>query len=106
MKLVREKVGIGSKFKNDRHVFRIHGRPEDAKLIELIDNAIGLELVGFQVRSAYSGEMIDLTYHLYASDSCADYIYGTGVAWYIDIDDVKNFKALWNKHKSLLKNKD
>lgn len=106
MRLVREAVGENSKFKGNRHLFRIVGKESDAELIAAIDLAIGKELTGNKMLSERTNTYIDETYHLGCSDWCADYICGTGCGWYIEIENVDEFKSLWKKYKTQICKKD
>lgn len=106
MRLVREAVGEESVMKGKRHLFRIYGKESQADLIEKIDIAIGKELTGNKCWSEYNQSYIDETYHLNASDWCADYHEGTGCGWCVEIDMIHHFKSLWKKHKKLLSKKE
>ena len=98
MKLQREN-NQSAEYKSLRNhlVFRIVGTEEQAKLIEAIDTAIGNEV------KCYNGHGEELTWRNECSDYCADYVWGTGCGWIVEKDDVEEFKALWKKHKKLVK---
>lgn len=91
-----------SEYKNLRGkvIFQIQGTEEQAELIERLDVAIGSEIKCLGLKD---GEWIDLTWEQECSDNCADYVWGSGCGWIMDQDDVEEFKALWKKHKKLVK---
>lgn len=67
----------------------IVGKPEEAALIEKLDDLIGQEPSGFG----------DRTWRQMYSTDCAEYEEGFGVAWIFDKDDLDEFKEFYQKHK-------
>lgn len=104
MKLVREAVGDNSKMKGNRHLFRIIGTPEDASHIERIEKELGKCLTGNMMFSEYHQKMVPETYYHRYSDWCAGCEYsGGGCGWYVDIEDIEEFKANWKRIKRAIK---
>lgn len=88
-----------SKYKSlrNRTVFQIQGSEEQADLIERLDTAIGA------VIKCYDGANKPLTWQQECSGIAVDYCWGTGCRWFIDNDDVEEFKSLWKKFKKEIK---
>lgn len=72
----------------------IVGKPEEATLIEKLDDLIGQEPSGFG----------DRTWRQMFSTDCAEYEEGFGVTWVFDKDDLGEFKEFYQKYKQDLKN--
>lgn len=105
MRLVRESSGANGRggdtascpsVRGSKWCFRIIGTEDEAKLIEAIDNSIG------DVIKCINGLGKELTWRQEFSDYCADYVWGTGCGWWVDIEDVEEFKNLYKKHKKII----
>ncbi len=94
MRLVRE--AAGKEYTGKRHAFRIIGAAEDKARIEHIEYLLGQCLTGNMMFSEYHQKMVPETYYHRYSDWCAgDEYYGGGCCWYVDIEDIEEFKANW-----------
>ena len=77
----------------------IKGKPEEAQLIEKIDDLIGKELTGHSYTSEETGLEVNETWRMMASTDCAEYQDGEGIVWFFDKDYLDDFKELFIKHK-------
>ena len=94
MRLVRE--AAGKEYTGKRHAFRIIGTAEDKARIEHIEYLLGQCLTGNMMFSEYHQKMVPETYYHRYSDWCAgDEYYGGGCCWYVDIENIEEFKSNW-----------
>ena len=77
--------------------FRIVGKEDEGDIIRKIDDAIGAEIKCFDAADK------PYTWYNECNDYCAEYQEGQGSGWFVDHDDVEEFKALWKKYKNMCK---
>lgn len=106
MKLVRETAGCTNhpQFRGNKHVYSIVPSNEaEWELLEKADDLLGQYISHLAIRNNETGELGEVTWYQSACSQCADYVWGEACQWFVDIDQVDQFKEDWKKVKAALK---